>query len=385
MKTVTVLGSTGSIGGSTLDLIAAHKDMYDVVALTGGRNVEALARQALAFRPRFVAIADEGGYAPLKQLLSSEPSIEIAAGSDAVVQAAALGAEWTMAAIVGVAGLPATLQAISGGRIVAFASKECLVAAGPLMMDAVKKSGATLLPVDSEHNAIFQVFDENNRQSIERLVLTASGGPFLNASLDDMRNATPEQAVKHPNWSMGAKISVDSASMMNKALEVIEAHHLFSIEHEKIDVVVHPQSTIHSMVEYADGSFLAQLGPSDMRTPISYCLGWPRRIMTSGPRLDLATLSRLDFMKPDLARFPSLALVREVLDRQASAAIAFNAANEVAVAQFLDRRIGFARIVDTVARVVARTPDFTPATIDEVAQADVQARNYAQEALKKAA
>lgn len=385
MKTVTVLGSTGSIGRSTLDLIAAHKQDYTVTALTGGRNVEALAKQAREFSPGFVAIADETAYAGLKDALADLPHIEIAAGDDAVTHAATLGAQWTMAAIVGVAGLPSTLAAIRAGKTVAFASKECLVAAGTLMMDEVRKSGATLLPVDSEHNAIFQVFDNANRSGIERLVLTASGGPFLNWSLDDMRMATPEQAVKHPNWSMGAKISVDSASMMNKALEVIEAHHLFALEHEKIDVVIHPQSTVHSMVEYADGSFLAQLGPSDMRTPIAYCLGWPQRIMTSGPRLDLAAMSRLDFMKPDTGRFPALALVREVLDRAPSAAIAFNAANEVAVDLFLQKRIGFTDIVSSVARVLALTPDGTPVTIEEVAMVDAKARIDAQEALKKAA
>lgn len=379
-RSVSVLGSTGSVGSQTLDVIAHHGPVhFNVVALAAGSNAALLAQQARAFHPRFVAIADMGQYLALKELLADRPDIEIGAGTDAVVEAAAMDAEVTMAAIVGVAGLAATMAAVARGRTVAFASKECLVAAGPIMMQAVAESGATFLPVDSEHNAIFQVLQGQDRQGVSRIVLTASGGPFREWTAEAMKAATPEQAIAHPKWSMGPKISVDSATLMNKALEVIEAHHLFAVPSAQIDVVIHPQSCVHGMVEYADGSFLAQMGPADMRTPITVCLGWPHRIATSGARMDLNTLRQLDFSVPDTTRFPALSLVRSVLAGSLADSIIFNAANEVAVAAFLARRIGFSDILDCVARMLddGRKPAIK--SLDDVLACDAAGRELAQE------
>lgn len=343
MKTVSILGSTGSIGRSTIDLVAHHRDSYAVHALTAQNNVELLAKQARDLNARYAVIGNEDHYATLKSLLSGS-GIECAAGRDAVIDAAGRPVDWTMAAIVGMAGLEPLMAAIALGKCVAIANKEPLVAAGNLVIASARQHGTTLLPVDSEHNAIFQVFDPDNRAGIARIVLTASGGPFRTWSADQMAAATPEQAVAHPNWSMGSKISVDSASMMNKALEVIEAHYLFDMPPEKIDVLVHPQSVIHSMVEYADGSFLAQMGAPDMRTPIANALGWPRRIATSGARLDLAQMRRLDFEALDPVRFPAVSMAYDCIRRGQGACITLNAANEVAVQAFLDRRVGFAEI-----------------------------------------
>lgn len=347
MKTISILGSTGSVGRSTVDLVRAHRGRFRVNALTAQRNVDLLAEQAIALDAALAVIGDESLYPVLKDKLSGT-GIACAAGRDAIIAAAATPADWIMAAIVGMAGLEPILAAIGQGGCVAVANKEPLVAAGDIVMDAARAHGTTLLPVDSEHNAIFQVFENDNRAGIERIVLTASGGPFRNWSCAQMAAATPEQAVAHPNWSMGAKISVDSATMMNKALEVIEAACLFAMPPEKIDVLIHPQSIIHSMVEYADGSFLAQLGAPDMRTPIANALGWPERIATSGQRLDLATLKKLEFSTPDLDRFPALGLAYDVLQAGRAACITFNAANEVAVEAFLNREIGFCAIVETV-------------------------------------
>jgi 1-deoxy-D-xylulose-5-phosphate reductoisomerase len=347
VKTVSILGSTGSIGRSTVDLLKLHRDQYHVNVLTAQSNVALLAEQAITLNAKRAVIGDEKLYEDLKNRLSGT-GIECAAGRMAIIDGARAPADWIMAAIVGMAGLEPILAAIEQGKCVAIANKEPLVAAGPLVMAAAKKAGATLLPVDSEHNAIFQVFENNNRAGIARIVLTASGGPFRQWSLAQMEEATPQQAVTHPNWSMGAKISVDSASMMNKALEVIEARYLFDLPPEQIDVLVHPQSVIHSMVEYADGSFLAQLGAPDMRTPIANALGWPDRIATSGLRLDLSTLKRLDFEPLDAERFPAVDLAYQCLGAGQAACVTFNAANEIAVQAFLDSKIGFLDIIRTV-------------------------------------
>jgi len=379
-RTVTVLGSTGSIGRQTLEVIQQQSKDFSVVALAAGSNADVLAQQAHIFKPKFVAIADERAYRALKDQVQGA---KVEAGMDAVIEAARMDADITMAAIVGTAGLKPTMEAIRRGKTVAFASKECLVAAGSIMMDAVKKHGTTFLPVDSEHNAIFQVL--NSGQGVRRIVLTASGGPFREWSAEKIAAATPEQAIAHPTWSMGPKISVDSATLMNKALEVIEAHHLFNLPSEKIEVILHPQSTVHGMVEYEDGSLLAQLGPSDMRTPIAVCMGWPQRIPTPGARLDLAKLSQLDFAQPDTARFPSLKLVRDVLAGTPADAIIFNAANEIAVAAFLNREAGFNQIVNTVSRMLDSCHKVAMNSLDDVLAYDDTIRSQTLQILKKAA
>jgi 1-deoxy-D-xylulose-5-phosphate reductoisomerase len=349
-RTVTILGSTGSVGQSTVDLIARDPDSYRVEALVAGRSVERLADQATRLNARLAVVADPTQYRALKEALAGT-SIEVAAGADAMTEAAARPAEWVMAAIVGFAGLSPTLVAARRGAMVALANKEALVCAGRLLIEAIESSGGALLPVDSEHNAIFQVFEPRQRHAVDRLILTASGGPFRKWSLADMEEVTPPQALAHPNWQMGDKISIDSATMMNKGLELIEAHLLFGMPAEQIEIVVHPQSVIHSMVAYRDGSVLAQLGSTDMRVPISHALGWPSRIEGPAARLDFATLSALTFEQPDSGRFPSLRLARQALVTNGYAPIVMNAANEAAVAAFLARRIGFldiARIVEDV-------------------------------------
>jgi 1-deoxy-D-xylulose-5-phosphate reductoisomerase len=380
-RRVTILGSTGSIGTSTVDLIMRNRAAYVVEALTASTNVEKLAEQARTLGARRAVIADESRYRDLKTALSGS-SVEAAAGADAVVEAADAPADWVMSAIVGAAGLQPTLAAIRRGAVVAFASKECLVCAGDLLMKEVERHGATLLPVDSEHNAIFQVFDFAQPDRIEKIVLTASGGPFRQLERAEMARMTPAQAVAHPNWSMGAKISVDSATMMNKGLEVIEAHHLFRLPSEKIDVLVHPQSVIHSMVVYVDGSVLAQLGSPDMRTPIAYCLGWPRRIPAPSPKLDLAKLGKLTFEAPDETRFPALRLAREALRLGGAAPTILNAANEVAVSGFLAGEIGFLDIVRSVEDTLRALPHTAPATLDDVRRLDSEARRVASGVVK---
>lgn len=353
MKTISILGSTGSVGRSTVDLILSQKQDFAVQVLTAQSNVDLLADQAVQLNAKRAVIGDEKLYDSLKAKLS-DTAIEVAAGRQAVIEAGAYPAQCIMAAIVGMAGLEPLMKALAQGNVVAIANKEPLVAAGPLVKAAAQKFGATILPVDSEHNAIFQVFEPENKSTIERLILTASGGPFRTWTKEQMAAATPAQAVAHPNWSMGDKISVDSASMMNKALEVIEAHYLFDMPHDKIDVLVHPQSTIHSMVEYADGSFLAQLGAPDMKTPIAYALAWPQRMKTSGARLDLTQLKRLDFEPMDHDKFPLLGLAYECLKVGQSACLTFNAANEVAVAAFLSERIGFSDVYNVVSAALAQ-------------------------------
>nr|WP_143710347.1 1-deoxy-D-xylulose-5-phosphate reductoisomerase [Parvibaculum lavamentivorans] len=379
-KSITILGSTGSIGCSTLDLIARDRDGFDLVALTAHRNVRRLIEQARQHRPQLAVIADRSLYTELKEGLQGT-GIEVAAGEEAVIDAAGRSAAWVMAGIVGAAGLAPTLTAVRRGACVALANKECLVSAGPLFLEEVAKSGATLLPVDSEHNAIFQVLDANQLGSVEKIVLTASGGPFRTWSEAEMAAATPEQAVAHPRWDMGAKISVDSATLMNKGLELIEAHYLFPVGEPRLDVIIHPESIVHSMVAYEDGSVLAQLGSPDMRTPISYALAWPSRMATPCARLDLAQIGQLTFEAPDFKRFPALALAREALCAGAAASTVLNAANEVAVAAFLAGRIGFLDIASAVASVLALGTGAVavPADLETVYEIDRIARIQTEE------
>jgi 1-deoxy-D-xylulose-5-phosphate reductoisomerase len=372
------------VGCSTLDLIGRSPESYDVQALTAHRNVELLAKQAIATNARLAVIADETRFTDLRDILAGS-GIEVAAGRSALLDAAALPSDWVMSAIVGAAGLAPTMSAVKQGGVVALANKECLVCAGDLMIDAVSSHDAVLLPVDSEHNAIFQVFDTERRDAVERIVLTASGGPFREMSSADMEGVTPEQAVAHPNWDMGAKISVDSATMMNKGLELIEAHYLFDLPGEKIEILVHPQSIIHSMVAYNDGSVLAQLGTPDMRTPIAYTLGWPERMAAPVERLDLARIAKLTFEEPDVLRFPALALARQALAAGGQAPNVLNAANEVAVAGFLNGQTGFLNISAIVEETLSHIPQSTPATLEDVMAIDTMARRIAGEYLQKRA
>jgi len=375
-RRVSILGATGSIGCSTLDLISRAPERYEVEALTAYSNVELLARQAKAVGAKFAVIGDADLYGELKTALAGS-GVEPAAGSAAVAEAAARPSEWVMAGIVGAAGLAPTLAAVRRGAVVALANKECLVCTGELLLEEVRRSGATLLPVDSEHNAIFQVFDFERPETVEQIILTASGGPFLHTEPADLEQVTPEQAVAHPNWDMGAKISIDSATMMNKGLELIEAYRLFPIAAGKVQVLVHPQSVVHSMVAYVDGAVLAQLGAPDMRTPIAYTLAWPDRIATPAKRLDLAAVGKLTFFAPDETRFPALRLAREALAAGGSAPTVLNAANEVAVHAFLERRIGFVDIVRTVERVLERMPTQPIESLESVRDVDGQARAVA--------
>jgi len=372
-RSVTVLGSTGSIGTNTLDLIGRNRDRYRVEALTANSNAAALAEQARAFDAKLAVVADQTQYNALKDALAGTGT-EAAAGPEALKEAAARDADWVMAAIVGAAGLEPTLEAVNRGAYVALANKECLVCAGTLFMRAVAEKGATLLPVDSEHNAIFQVFDFDQKSRIDRIILTASGGPFRTWTREQMAAVTPEQAVAHPNWSMGAKISVDSATMMNKGLEFIEAHHIFAMPIDRIDILVHPQSVIHSMVSYVDGSVLAQLGTPDMRTPIAFTLGWPERMQAPTARLDLGAIGTLQFEAPDDTRFPALRLVREVLKAGGAAPTILNAANEVAVAAFLAREIGFLDIAALVERTLERLPATPLTSLEDVLSVDRESR-----------
>jgi 1-deoxy-D-xylulose-5-phosphate reductoisomerase len=375
-RTVTVLGSTGSVGTQTVQLLAAAPERFRVRAIVGGRNVKLLAEQAVALDVELAVIADASLQGVLRTALSGT-NVHVAAGAAAVVDAATLDADWTMAAITGAAGLAPTLAAIRRGHCVALANKEALVCAGEVMLRAVEEAGATLLPCDSEHNAIFQSMADGNRGAIERIVLTASGGPFRTASLEDMAKATPEAALRHPVWSMGAKISIDSATMMNKGLELIEAARLFGLAEPQIAVLVHPQSIIHGMVCYQDGSVMAQLGSPDMRIPIAHTLAWPERMATPSPRLDLAGVARLEFEEPDLVRFPALRLARDALKTGGGCPAILNAANEIAVDAFLKRRIGFLDIADTVAEVLDMLGTPPAETLDEVVALDQAARRAA--------
>ncbi len=378
-RSITVLGSTGSIGTQTIGLLH-DRHRFRVRALAAGTNAELLASQAIALGAEFAAIANPAQYASLKAALSGT-TIRAAAGPDAVIEAASLDADWTMAAITGAAGLPATLAAIKRGRYVALANKEALVSAGDVMLRAVRDAGATLLPVDSEHNAIFQSMADGNARHIDHIVLTASGGPFRTWTLEAMRAAPPEAALKHPVWSMGAKITIDSATLMNKGLELIEAARLFALPEDRIGVLIHPQSTVHGLVYYQDGSVLAQLGAPDMRIPIAHTLAWPARMATPAPRLDLATLGRLEFSAPDPVRFPALRLAREALRAGAGAPTILSAANEVAVAAFLARRIGFLDIAALCEAVLTALGAPATDTISDVLALDALARAEADRRL----
>jgi len=382
-RTVTLLGATGSVGRSTLDLIgSAPEGAFDVVAMTANGNVDGLAEAARRFRPQFCAVADEEAGPALEAALEGT-GIACGAGEGAVLEAAAMDAGWVMAAIVGAAGLKPTLEAVRRGAQVAFANKEALVCAGPLFMEAAQRSGAALLPVDSEHNAIFQAFDEARRDGIRRIILTASGGPFRTASLEDMASMTPAQAVAHPTWSMGAKISVDSATMMNKGLEIIEACHLFNLPEDRIDVLVHPESIVHGLVEYADGGLLAQMGAPDMRTPIAHALAFPDRMETCVERLDLARLGTLSFFEPDPRKFPALDIARAAYRAGGCAPAVLNAANEVAVDAFLNGKIGFLDIAAVVSDALGEAErsgysQVAPTDFEAVYAADAEGRRLAR-------
>lgn len=385
-RRITILGSTGSIGESTLSVLEHAEKLgeanFEIEALTANRNIEKLVEQARKFKPKFVAVADESLGDELRAALAGL-EIEVGAGPQAVEDAACRDADWVMAAIVGAAGLRPTLKAAERGADIALANKECLVCAGDVVTAAIRKAGGTLLPVDSEHNAIFQVFDFNQPDRVSRLILTASGGPFRTWTKEAMASATPAQAVAHPNWSMGAKISVDSATMMNKGLELIEAAHIFPVDHEKIEILVHPQSVIHSMVEYVDGSVLAQLGTPDMRTPIATTLAWPNRTASPSAALNFAQVATLTFEDPDLVRFPSLVLARHAIRSGGIMPAALNAANEVAVASFLAGRLKFldiAVISEQVLEGSARlNSQSTLSTLEEAMEADARARRMAEE------
>jgi 1-deoxy-D-xylulose-5-phosphate reductoisomerase len=381
VRSVTILGATGSIGTSTLDLIEREPDRFRVVALTANCDVDRLADAARRTRAEWAVVADESCLPALRDRLAGTPT-RVAGGAQAVCEAARAGADWTMSAIVGCAGLAPTLAAIEGGGTVVIANKEPLVSAGELILAAAKASGATLLPADSEHNAIFQCMAGDRAEGVRRLILTASGGPFRTWSRDRMLAVTPEQAVAHPNWSMGAKISVESATMMNKGLELIEAARLFPIDPNAIEIVVHPQSAVHSLVEYRDGSMLAQLGPSDMRVPIAHTLAWPDRMATPLAPLDLVALGRLDFEAPDEARFPALRLARQALVAGGAKPAILNAANEVAVAAFLARRCAFLEIAAIVEDTLRVYDPPVPADVAAVLAVDGEARRIAAERVK---
>ncbi len=382
-KTINILGATGSIGDSTADVLSSVAGAFDVRVVTANNNAKKLAEIAIKLKAKSAVLADENGYMELKALLAGH-DIECASGTDALLEASSRKADITMAAIMGMAGLEPLLCAIQNSNAVAIANKEPLVAAGALVMEEARKCGTTLLPVDSEHNAVFQVFDQTRRAEIERIILTASGGPFRSWAPQDIETVTPEQALAHPNWSMGRKISIDSATLMNKALEVIEAHILFDILPEKIDVVVHPQSVIHSMVEYCDGSILAQLGANDMRTPICNVLNWPARIATPGQKLDLAMLQRLDFEAPDHKRFPALNLAYECLKEGPHACIAMNAANEVAVEHFLKKNIGFPDIIKTVTYILDRLEKEDVSSLEKIINYDTYIRSLSNDCINNA-
>jgi 1-deoxy-D-xylulose-5-phosphate reductoisomerase len=376
-RTVTLLGATGSIGGSTIDLLKRESKHYRVEAVTAHRNASALARIARDIGARYAAVADPNSYRELKDALAGS-GIESGAGDGAVMEAAQRPADWIMAAISGSTGLRPTLAAVERGVTVALANKECLVCAGALFMRKAAEAGAVILPVDSEHNAIFQALSAGRREDVQRVVLTASGGPFRAWTADAIKAATPEQASRHPNWSMGVKISVDSATLMNKGLELIEARHLFALDPGEIDVVVHPQSIVHGLVEFRDGSMIAQLGTPDMRIPIAHCLAWPARIPGPAARLDLATIANLSFEQPDTKRFPALAVARRALVTGGAAPTVLNAANEVAVREFVGRRLGFTGIsalVEATLEAAERTGiTAEPASLEDAVAIDQAAR-----------
>ena len=380
-RKIAILGATGSIGTSTLDLIERAPDRFEVIALTAGSDAQALADASRRTGAKLAVIADPSRFAELETRLAGT-ECRAATGPEALNEAAAGEADWVMAAIVGCAGLVPVIAAIEAGRTVALANKEALVSAGALMIDAAARHGATLLPVDSEHNAIFQCLAGSRLEDVSRLILTASGGPFRTTSKADMRVATPAQAIAHPNWTMGAKISVDSATLMNKGLELIEACHLFDLPPDRIEILIHPQSVVHSLVEYVDGSILAQLGSPDMRVPIAYALAWPERMATPAERLDLASIRNLEFERPDFVRFPALRIARAALEQGGSAPTVLNAANEIAVASFLAGQIGFTDIVSLVERTLEQADAGAPSSIEDVIQIDLRTRDVTAELIE---
>lgn len=383
--TVSILGSTGSVGQQTLSIISEHRDQFEVLALSAHRQVDLLFKQCELFHPKYVVCVDSISAQTLRSRLAAVGSqIEVLEGKDALVSLAAdSSVEVVVAAIVGAAGLPATFAAVRAGKTVLLANKESLVMSGALFMDAVQQYGARLLPVDSEHNALFQCLPmgylpgQGQPVGVDEIILTASGGPFLKRSLDTFLSITPQEAVAHPKWSMGAKISVDSATMMNKGLEVIEAHWLFGFPHHQINVVIHPQSTVHGFLRYSDGSLLAQCGMPDMRTPISYCLGWPRRLSVNVARLELTKIGQFDFFEPDYDRFPCLRYAYQALESGLVAMIVLNAANEIAVSAFLNEQLNYVDIPNVVEAALSQIDFATPKTIDAVLDIDHQARRVA--------
>ncbi len=392
MINICILGSTGSIGVNTLDVISQHGDKYAVFALTANKNVEVLAKQCIQWQPAYAVMADADSAQQLKEILDLEASgVEVLSGTEGLQQVAAHEkTDYVMAAIVGAAGLIPTLAAAKAGKRVLLANKEALVLSGQLFMDAVHASGAELLPIDSEHNAIYQCMPANYQQGlaetgVRRILLTASGGPFRTKSLSELHNVTPDQACAHPNWEMGRKISVDSATMMNKGLELIEACWLFNTTPDNIQIVIHPQSVIHSLVEYADGSVLAQLGNPDMRTPIAHGLAWPERISSGVASLDLFEIAHLDFTEPDLERFPCLRLASEAMQVGGTATAVLNASNEIAVAEFLAGNIRFTDIADIVESSLINIPSIKSNSLESVLQADSEAREYAMSAIQELA
>ena len=380
-RKIAILGATGSIGKSTLDLIEANPERFEVVAVTAATNAAALADVARRTRASLAVLADDAHLGELRDRLAGSGS-RAAAGEAALIEAASGDAELVIAAIVGCAGLRPVMAAVHVGKTVALANKEALVTAGELMTRAAQSSGATLLPVDSEHNAVFQCLAGARIDDVSRIILTASGGPFRTTPSELIARATPAQAIAHPNWSMGAKISVDSATMMNKGLELIEAHYLFGLPSDRLDVLIHPQSVVHSLVEFVDGSVLAQLGTPDMRIPIAFALAWPERIATPARRLDLTAIARLDFEEPDLMRFPALRLAREALEAGGSAPVVLNAANEIAVAAFLDGNAGFPDIVRLVEKALGGAQFDAPRSIGDVLEIDRVTRERARATFK---
>ena len=381
-KKITILGSTGSIGRNTVDIIFRFPDLFQVAALTANRNVSLLANQAKKLNAECAVVADDNKYLELKQLLSGT-DIEVASGTEALVDAAERNSDFTMASIVGVAGLLPTLASIKSGKVIGLANKECLVSAGEIFIKELDKKGAKIIPVDSEHNAIFQAFNTSQKNSVRRIILTASGGPFHKFTEHQMKNVTREQAINHPNWNMGEKISIDSATMMNKGLEVIEAYYLFPIEKNAIEILIHPQSIVHSMVDYFDGSVIAQLGMPDMRTPISYALSWPNRIETPVPKLELEKIKKLTFGPPDPVKFPALRASREALEAGGYAPTILNAANEVAVENFLSKKIEFGEIIKLIDKALEKIEPGLPSSIEDVLSADRSAREFVKNSISQ--
>ena len=378
-RQIALLGSTGSIGTQALDVVRDNPDRFEVYALVARRNVELLARQAREFRPEMVVIADEQQYAPLKEALADLP-MKVWAGADAIADVVQMEpVDMVLTAVVGYAGLRPTLAALEAGKAVALANKETLVVAGELVTATARRAGAPILPVDSEHSAIFQCLSGQDAQAVEKVILTASGGPFRTTPREELATVTPTEALRHPNWSMGAKVTIDSASMMNKGFEMIEARWLFGLPPERIEVVVHPQSVIHSMVQFADGAVMAQLGMPDMHLPIAYALAYPHRLRSDAPRLDFARLATLTFEAPDRERFPNLTYAFDAIRRGGNMPCILNAADEVAVDAFLCGRIGFLAMSDLIAETMARTPFIATPTYDDYVQTDAEARRIAME------